>query len=469
MHINYRKIVYTALYDIIYNKQFCHLYITNLLKDKSIDVKSIRVIRKEVYGIIENKILIDYIINKYAEIKKIDKKILLVLYIGVYELLFLDNKKEYAIVNECVELAKSLKGQFLSNFVNAILKNILKKENLDELYKDDSIDDKIKYSIPDELYDYLVVNINKTNEKEDSKDTIKNIFKYFLVSNNICFRVNNKKSAIIDRINAELNELNIDYNIYNGDLKLNNFIVYLVTNLINLNHIDCFEKGYLSVADVASLYYIDKLYETIKNYIDIKALLKNEKLYILDACASPGGKTLSLFNLLKYYIDEHNLNSDFIQFISQDISEDKIMKIKSNIDREIADSYRNNISCLIKDATTTFNDYIDKFDLVMLDVPCSGLGSIAKKPDIKYNFSSLKIDELNMLQYKILDVNKEYVKKDGILSYSTCTFVKQENDDMINIFLEKNDNFKLLHKEQILPNINNKSDGFFYSIMKKVR
>lgn len=469
MQVNYRKIVYKALYEIIYNKKFCHIYINDLLNDKSIDTQNIKIIRREVYGIVENKILIDYIINKYAKNKKIDKKILLILYIGVYELLFLNNTKEYATINECVELTKSLKGQFLANFVNAILKNIDKNENIKQIYENDNIEDKIKYSIPDDLYNYLNENLNIKNTEggktKNNKELIRDIFEYFINNNDICFRINNNDENTINNINNEFDELNINYNIYDGNLKLNNFIVYVVSNLINLNKIKNFTNGNISVEDVASVYYIDRLFEILEKYIKTKLLNKNENIYILDACSAPGGKTLALFDVLKSHL---NNNIDLINFVCHDISSDKILKIKNNIKREVKELYQKNISVSVKDAKVLDDNYNDKYDLVMLDVPCSGLGSIAKKPDIKYNFDSIKLNELIDLQMKILDTNKNYVKIDGLLSYSTCTFNKKENDDIVYSFLDKNKNFELLQIEQILPNVNNKSDGFFYSVLKRI-
>lgn len=473
MHTNYRKIVYEALYEIIYNKQFCHIYINSLLNDKNIDTQDIKIIRRVVYGIIENKILIDYIINKYTKNKKIDKKISLVLSIGVYELLFLNNKKEYATINECVELAKHLKGHFLSKFVNAILNNINKNESIEQIYSDENITDKIKYSIPDSLYDYLMTNLNVAKDEhskiENNKELVKNIFEYFINNNSICLRINTKNENIINNINKEFDELNIKYNIYDGDLILNNFKVYVVSNLVNLNNIKNFANGNITVEDVASVYYIDKLFDIFKKYLDLKINNTNENLFILDACSAPGGKTLALFEVLKYYMIDNNIDKDLIKFVCHDINSDKILKIDNNIKREITEDYHKNIFVSVKDATIIDNNYIDKFDLVMLDVPCSGLGSIAKKPDIKYNFDSKKIDELNHLQKKILDTNKKYVKKDGLLAYSTCTFNKKENDDIVYDFLDKNDNFELLQIEQIIPNINNKSDGFYYSIFKRIK
>ena len=448
---NYRKIVYQSLLDIIYNKQFSHLYLQKLFDDNDIDVKNKSIIRREVFGILENRILIDHIISKYSKSKNIDKKIKLVLYIGIYELLFLNNTKNYATVNECVELAKNIKGQFLSKYVNAILKNIDKNENLQNIYDDKNITDDIKYSIPKDLYNYLLNNLNV--EVDNKKQVIKEIFEYFIDNNKICFRINTKDEDIIKEIENELRDLNIEYEKYNSDLKLINYISYLSNNINDLSSINNFKNGNISIEDIASIYYIDNLYEIYKN------ILSDESM-ILDACSSPGGKTTAI---------HHLIDNNTVKYFCHDVSDKKLIRIRENIDREFSEADKKNIQISVKDGTKLDKNYIDKFDLVMTDVPCSGLGTISKKPDIKYNFDINKIDELISLQKSILDTNKNYVKINGLLSYSTCTITKNENIDVINEFLKNNDNFILIKSEQIIPNINTKSDGFFFAIMKRIK
>ena len=448
---NYRKIVYQSLLDIIYNKQFSHLYLQKLFDDNDIDVKNKSIIRREVFGILENRILIDYVISKYSKSKNIDKKIKLVLYIGIYELLFLNNTKNYATVNECVELAKNIKGQFLSKFVNAILKNIDKNENLQNLYNDKNLTDDIKYSIPKDLYNYLLNNLNV--EVDNKKQVIKEIFEYFIDNNKICFRINTKDEDIIKEIENELRDLNIEYEKYNSDLKLINYISYLSNNINDLSSINNFKNGNISIEDIASIYYIDNLYEIYKNILIDGSM-------ILDACSSPGGKTTAI---------HHLIDNNTVKYFCHDVSDKKLIRIKENIDREFSEADKKNIQISVKDGTRLDKNYIDKFDLVMTDVPCSGLGTISKKPDIKYNFDINKIDELISLQKSILDTNKNYVKINGLLSYSTCTITKNENIDIINEFLKNNDNFILIKSEQIIPSINTKSDGFFFAIMKRIK
>ncbi|MCQ2610024.1 MAG: 16S rRNA (cytosine(967)-C(5))-methyltransferase RsmB, partial [Lachnospiraceae bacterium] len=112
--------------------------------------------------------------------------------------------------------------------------------------------------------------------------------------------------------------------------------------------------------------------------------------------------------------------------------------------------------------------YIDSFDLVLCDVPCSGLGVISKKPDIRYNFDSDKLDSLKDIQKAILDTSKKYVKNNGYLSYSTCTITDEENSDNVRYFLKNNKDFELIYEKKLYQNKNDRSDGFYVAIMKKI-
>ena len=178
---------------------------------------------------------------------------------------------------------------------------------------------------------------------------------------------------------------------------------------------------------------------------------------LLDACASPGGKILSLIDLIY---------GDYFYFYAEarDISEEKIFKICENVNRlKVLDLNLN-----VKDATIHDELDDDKYDVVLLDVPCTGLGVIDKKPDIKLNYSDEKRDSLVEIQRKILDACKHYVKRGGILSYSTCTETKEENEDNIRHFLSINKNFEIIFEKKINRNDENKADGFYMCFMKRL-
>lgn len=442
-----RLLITNILFDIIYNKKYIH----NVLNDSLYNNTNINysLIKKEVNGVLENKILIEYLINKYSttKLKSIDKKIHIILLSAIYELIFLDNIKIYATINEYVKIAKKSKGAFLSKFVNAILRKISSNEKLVDILNDSKIDINIKYSIPTELYNYINQNINNNDKNFDTA----NLIKYYNDNKYLYIRINNINK--LDYILKEFDDNNIKYKKYDGSLLLSNTIVYQIENIDSLNKLTSIKYSYISIQDISSIYYIDKLYDVIKT-------LNNKTLNIVDSCASPGGKTIALYNLL--------LNNNYFDKINI-YSFDKTVYKKQLIDNNIKNFDNKHISIItdVQDATEYNEKYQNLFDVVLLDLPCSGLGIISKKPDIKYNFDKVKIKDLILLQKQIIDNNIKYLNNNSILAISTCTITKNENIDNIQYVIDNNKNIKLLYEEQIISNENNKSDGFYFAILKK--
>ena len=447
--MNQREKIFISTYDIVINNIFLNDVLLKYVYIDSCDNKAY--IKRSISGILENRILLDYIISKYSKTKlnKLDKKVYVVLLCAIYELLFMDSAKKYAVINEYVDIIKKQKTQFHANFVNAILRNVSQKESKDRIFKDTSIGNDIKYSIPKELYNYLIDHINIGNDNVDDKIT--EIFKYYKDVKHISFRLNTLDENDISDIIKEFHDKNIECYFYDKTLKLNKLKCLFAKNIVDLITIDSFNKGLISVQDISSIYYIDKLYDLIKELLptDIK---------VLDSCASPGGKSMAFLKVF----DDHN-----IDLYSCDKTDGKLIKLKQNFDISKEYIKYKSLNILVNDASKNYYSYNNYFDVVLLDVPCSGLGIISKKPDIKYNFDIKKIDDLITIQKSILDTNKSYVKLNGFLCYSTCTITKNENDDMINSFLKNNTNFKLIYKEQILSSVDNLSDGFYFSILKR--
>ena len=174
--------------------------------------------------------------------------------------------------------------------------------------------------------------------------------------------------------------------------------------------------------------------------------------YIIDLCAAPGGKSLHLAEKLQ--------GTGMVD--ARDVSWKKVDQIQENIDR----IGLSNIQAKLKDATIFDPESVEAADVVIADVPCSGLGVISKKVDIKYKMSSEKIKEIILLQRKILENAAKYVKKDGFLVYSTCTINREENQENVQWFLEQFPNYNCCFEKQILP-IDGKQDGFFISKLEK--
>lgn len=404
-------------------------------------------INRVVAGTVENMIKIDYIIDQFSKVKttKLKKPILYILRISVYQAFFMDSIPDNAICNEAVKLVKKRKLGSLAAYTNGVLRNIMR--NKDKIVYPNEKDApleylSVEYSMPIWLLEYL--------NQQYEYDILKQICKESNIIPNITIRLNKTKCNEHTLISS-LEDNNVE--ITKGNILP---YAYRINNINKINELESFKKGFFQVQDESSMIVGE-----------VASPKENDK--ILDVCAAPGGKTTHLAELL---------NNKSVVY-SRDISDEKIYKIKENCDR----LGLINVNIEKKDALELDEELINKMDTVLADVPCSGLGIISKKPDIKYNVSEEGIMELINIQRKILDVVKNYVKKGGILIYSTCTINKNENIENVDYFLKRNSNFKL---EEILfnsdintGNINiedkcvtllpsNISDGFFIAKLKRI-
>ena len=184
----------------------------------------------------------------------------------------------------------------------------------------------------------------------------------------------------------------------------------------------------------------------------ISALDVREGMRVLDLCSAPGGKTAYMAQLMK--------NTG--EIISCDIHEHKLSLIENNLSRLGI----TNTTVILNDATVLRDDFKDSFERVLADVPCSGLGVLRRKPDIKWTKTEAINEELSKIQQKILENASCYVKKGGKLMYSTCTINRIENEDAVENFLKNNSGFTLLEMRQLLPHTDN-TDGFFYAVLER--
>ena len=421
-----RKISFDILYDVFFDKKLLNVAIDEKFNSIKLDDADKSYVRYECAGVIEKIDEIDAVIKKFSKVKleKLDRAVLLTLRIGIFELEFMDKVPSFATINELVDIVKTqskAKGKVNSSFVNAILRNV------DRDIKSD-----------------------KTDKKDDLGQHKKS--DYF-TSKNCYFRIYNDAE---EKVLAELDDKNIEYKPYDGAFTFNYAKVYKVNKYKDVLSLDNFRDGNILISDASSIYLTDKLAYFIKER-NKKSDATISMMKLLDVCASPGGKILGLIDLIY---------DDFYYFYAEarDISESKILKICENINRlKVLD-----LNMLVKDASIYDELDKEKYDVVICDVPCSGLGVVEKKPDIKLNFTKEKMSTLINLQSKILDVSSKYVKPSGIISYSTCTTTYEENEDIVNKFLKANVDFEKIYEKRIDIGDENKADGFYMCFMKKL-
>lgn len=397
MAVNEREVVLDMLLSLREGK-LSHTILKDALDSYLYLDKSSRGFITRLYeGTIEKRLYLDFIIDGYSKtpVKKMKPIIMLLLEMAVYQLFFMDRVPDSAAINEAVKLAKKRGLTGLSGFVNGVLRNIARnKENiaLPDKNKDLIKYLEIKYSTPKAVVEHFINDYGSEKTEE--------ILEAFEQKRPLTARVTKgDREELIKKLEGEGVKTGSD-TIFPESVR--------ILELDSLSYLESFEEGDFVIQDESSQ-FIGK----------IVSLPKGAR--VLDICAAPGGKSLLFAEMEE--VDE---------IISCDISESKTELIEENVRRIGASK----IKTKVNDASLYNPDFVDGFDLVICDLPCSGLGVMGRKRDIKYNVSIDKIRELAILQKKILENAVRYVKKGGRLIYSTCTMTRAENEENFTFISE---------------------------------
>ncbi len=435
---NSRYIAYKALMRIEKDKAYSNITLDEFLSENNVDSRDRAFISTIFYGVLERKISLDYIISKFSSIrlKKIDIPVLVILRMAVYQLVFMDKVPDNAAVNEAVSLCKKEKLYKSSGFVNGVLRSITRAENRFPLPdpKDKTKYLSIKYSCPENIISLWV--------NDYSYEIAEDILKSATGRPPIYIRVNTLKTN-----SDELIKILADDNISASKTYVENALEIKFSG--SVADIDSYKKGLFHVQDISS-----QICCSIANVKD--------GFIVSDVCSAPGGKTLTLAQ-----------NTPNGKIFAYDIYEHKINLIKSSASRMGI----NNIYASVRNAGSSESP-LEMSDVVLCDVPCSGLGVIRRKPEIRYK--SDDISGLPEIQLKILEQSAKYVKLGGFLVYSTCTLNKKENNDNAEKFLINNKDFEPVEIKFCSRTINEKpncltlfpqtngSDGFFVALFQRI-
>lgn len=422
-----RKTAYYTLMDVELKKSYSNIALNHQIICGKPSSPSF--VRELVYGVLENKIFIDYIIARFVDtgIAKVKTSDLVVLRMGIYQLGYMDSVPEYAAVNESVLLAKKFcRGR--EGFINGVLRSYIRDKYSVKL-PDRSVDEikylSIKYSCTEWIVDMWI--------DQYGAETTEEILKNSQGNPGLSIRVNTLKTGKEDlarRLTQKKFEVE-DSNICDSALRVKKGKGILEDKL--------YKNGLFSVQDESSMKTIEIL--------DPKP-----GEMIVDVCAAPGGKTLATAERM----------SNRGQVIATDIYLRKLAIVNKEAER-LGVSI---VKTWTWDATKVDSDLLEKADRVIVDAPCSGLGVIRRKPEIKYKHKLSEFDSLPRKQLEILTVASKYVKRGGVLQYSTCTINKQENQRVIKEFLRKNKSFSIVKERQFMPHID-KTDGFYVCKMVK--
>ena len=404
-----RSIAVLSLMKILEEKKLSHIVLRDALsaypdwtpRDRAF-------VTRLVEGTLEYTIQIDFILNKISKThtKNMEPLVRTVLRMGSYQILYMDKVPDSAAINEAVELVKSQEDKvfFLSGFVNGVLRSVSRDKEIifQNLAHTGKTPAYIRYSVPLWMYDAL--------KKVYGREETERMLAWFLEG---------EKKNFVRFQDGHCEEME-------GDIV----------------HSEAFQRGEITIQDVAS------------QQVGIEADPQPGD-QVVDVCAAPGGKSCHIAALLEGtgHVD------------ARDLTEAKVALIEQNIARQ----QLTNITTEVHDARTPDPTLLDAAgqgtaDIVIADLPCSGLGILGKKPDIRFNASPEGIRELQKLQREILDTVCAYVKPGGKLLYSTCTLTKEENEDNREYILAKG-GFTLLKERKFLPGA--PSDGFYLTVFRK--
>lgn len=421
-----RKTAFFTLMDVEGKKSYSNLALNHQITICKPDSPAF--VRQLVYGVLENKMYLDYLMAHYlkASPEKLKNSERTILRMGIYQLGYMDSVPSYAAVNESVQLAKRFcKGK--EGFINAVLRNYLRTGK--EIRLPNREDDEVNYLSIKYSYEPWIIRLWLECYEAFFAEELMGAGN---MTPDLVIRPNLLKTTT-DELKKRLWS--------KGFVATDGLLVKEALHIKGHELIGgrLYQSGMFSVMDESSM-------------MVVSMLAPEPGETIVDVCAAPGGKTL--------YIAEKMNNTGRV--IAQDIYRRKLNLLKQDADRVGATI----IETRTWDARRVDSEMEGKADRVLVDAPCSGLGVVRRKPEIKYKKFDAEMRELPEKQMDILTASSKYVKNGGVLVYSTCTINPEENHRVVLEFLKRNPNFEKEESIQLLPNVND-TDGFYICKMRR--
>lgn len=438
MEQNARQIAYQVLNDIQLNGAYANLALDKALLRSELNTNDRRLATELVYGCTKMQLHLDQIIKAYCDLKRVDKKTLTILRMAVYQYTFLKKIPMHAIVNESVKTAKA-NGLHSGSFINGVLRSMERQEK--EVVWPDKRKQRNQffskwYSLPQWLIDMWA--------KAYGFHATEQLCQYFNAPAATWLRVNTFKTDPESVLEA-LREFDIEF--FQHPMLPE---AIRVDSLQPLKKSELFRSGKIIVQDLSAM-------------LPAVVLSPEENLHILDMCAAPGGKTTHLSAIM----------NGTGQIVACDLHPHRVKLIDENVKR----LGLSNIVSFAADARKLPAKYHHAFDAILLDAPCSGLGVLNRRADLRWHVRRNSLSEIEKLQQELLDAATKYLKPNGTLVYSTCTLNTGENEQQVKRFLERHLDFELVpfdclgnHCENgmytVLP-YKDHSDGFFIAKLKR--
>ena len=446
---NTREIILDMLMEITAQKEYSHKVIGQVLdKYNYMSGQDKAFMKRVTEGTMERQIQLDYILNSFSSVKVNKMKPLIrnLLRMSVYQLLFMESIPDSAVCNEAVKLAVKRKFHNLKGFVNGVLRNIAR--NKDSIQYPDKEKEPVTalsvlYSCPEWIVEMWL--------KEYGQKTCERMLQALLEIHPVTIRMDETLTE------KEQKEVLSELESKAKKVEQHRYLpyAYTVAGVEGVANVSAFQEGKVTVQDVSSMLAVEAA-----------GIKKGD--FVLDVCAAPGGKSLHAATK----------TGETGRVEARDVTERKTDLIEENKER----LKKEWVQTKVWDASVLDESKIESADVVLADVPCSGLGIFGKKRDIKYRVSRESLKEVSKLQKTIIDTVWQYVKPGGTLLYSTCTIHREENQDMVSYITEKypfttESLNAYLPRElwnettekgflQLLPGVQ-ESDGFFIARFKR--
>ncbi|MBR2763386.1 MAG: 16S rRNA (cytosine(967)-C(5))-methyltransferase RsmB [Lactococcus sp.] len=400
MSNNPRRVALSVINDVLNNDAYANIALNEKIKSEHLTELDKKLVTQLVYGTISKKITLDWYTKPY--VKKTKKWVKNLLAMTVYQIIYMDRIPTSAAVDEAVKIAKKQGDQRLSGFVNGVLRNFTRAElrSFDEI-SDSTEKLGIQYSMAAELTQKFVTQFGFEKTRQ--------IFKSLEEPSRASLRVN----TTLTDVETEFNKLSQEFDVEKSELSSTGIVAKSghFADLLDFN------DGLITIQDESS--------QLVAVALDAQP---NDK--ILDACAAPGGKTV---HIAEYLSEQGHIEA-------LDLYDHKLRLIQQNAVRL---HQAEKISLTKLDARQSFEKFgAERFDKILVDAPCSGLGLIRRKPDIKYRKETTDFVNLQKVQLEILENTCKTLVSSGTIVYSTCTIFDEENFQVIEKFLAKHPEFE---------------------------
>lgn len=438
-----RRLAYQALYDVLEKDAYANITLQSIMGKYTLKKEESHLLTELVYGVLRKYNYLLWIISQMSKqpLKKLHPSVRILLCISLYQLLYLTRIPESAAVNESVKIAKKLTHQGNVRFINGLLRNYLRQKEtivIPSETENPLLHDELTYCLPGWLIQRW--------EKEWGRDKALAIFSALNETPCMTIRVNSLKTTKED------------------------FMKQLADNGIEAEDIPGLKEG-LTIRKGASQFFTHLLssgeayVQSASSMVPVHVLEPKAGETVLDMCAAPGSKTTQMAEWMK---NEGTIDA-------WDLYPHKISLIKKNAKKEGITI----IHAGARDSSKPMPQVNGKYDKILLDAPCSGLGVLGHKAEIRWRRQEADLEAFPPLQQKLLTCAASYLKSGGTLVYSTCTLNRAENEDMIRWFLSEHPEFEPVdftlsdtqtseHGIMTLWPDEWDSDGFFVAKLKKV-